>query len=193
MHNSRPDFDFCFCLYQDFQETQSDLEVILEFLEEYYKQNPLNALPPVTADKLSWTLEEDSCRQCWTCGEPPVSTETRPLKTLASDICENVHLLPLSVPIFQQRRTSAFAGARQAGGCQPKQTSIGVRVWATAKNGNETSNQIPCHSGREWWVLLFMVTTHGYYQHCSSPEGNMTNWAQKTSLLPSETADLPAV
>lgn len=27
-------------LYQDsFQETQSDLEVILEFLEEYYKQN----------------------------------------------------------------------------------------------------------------------------------------------------------
>lgn len=64
-----------FCLYQDFQETQSDLEVILEFLEEYYKQNPLNTLPPVTADKMSWTLEEDSCRQCWTCGEPPVSTE----------------------------------------------------------------------------------------------------------------------
>lgn len=149
MQNSRPEFDF-FCLYKDFQETQSDLEVILEFLEEYYKQNPLNTLPPVTADKMSWTLEEDSCRQCWTCSEPPVSTETRPLKTLASDTCENVHLLPLSVPIFQQRCTSAFAGARKASGCQPKQTSIGVRVWVTAKNCNETSNQIPCHSSREW-------------------------------------------
>lgn len=89
MQNSRPEFDFSFCLYQDFQETQSDLEVILEFLEEYYKQNTLNTPSPVTADKMSWTLEEDSCRQCWTCGEPPVSTKTRPLKphkTLASDI-----------------------------------------------------------------------------------------------------------
>lgn len=88
MQNSRPEFDI-FCLYQDFQETQSDLEVILEFLEEYYKQNTLNTLSPVTVDKLHWTLEEDSCQQCWTCSEPPVSTKTRPLKphkTLASDI-----------------------------------------------------------------------------------------------------------
>ncbi|XP_029681405.1 uncharacterized protein spi2 isoform X2 [Takifugu rubripes] len=55
----------------DFQETQSDLEVILEFLEEYYKQNTLNTLSPVTGDKENWTLEEDSCRQCWTCSAPP--------------------------------------------------------------------------------------------------------------------------
>ncbi|XP_056878343.1 transcription factor Spi-C [Takifugu flavidus] len=55
----------------DFQETQSDLEVILEFLEEYYKQNTLNTLSPVTVDKENWTLEEDSCRQCWTCSAPP--------------------------------------------------------------------------------------------------------------------------
>lgn len=77
------------CLYQDFQETQSDLEVILEFLEEYYKQNTLNTLSPVTVDKRYWTLEEDSCRQSWTCGEPPVSIKThhlKPHKTLASDI-----------------------------------------------------------------------------------------------------------
>lgn len=88
MQNSRPEFDFL-CFYQDFQETQSDLEVILEFLEEYYKQNTLNTLSPVTVDKMYWTLEEDSCGQCWTCGEPPVSTKTRPLKPhemLASDI-----------------------------------------------------------------------------------------------------------
>lgn len=69
----------CFCLYQDFQETQSDLEVILEFLEEYYKQNTLSTLSPVAVDKVYWTLEEDSCGQCWTFNEPPVSAKARTL------------------------------------------------------------------------------------------------------------------
>lgn len=88
MQNSRPEFD-CVCLYQDFQENQSDLEVILEFLEEYYKQNTLNTLSPVTVDKMYWTLEKDPCQQRWTCGELPVSTKTRafkPHKMLASNI-----------------------------------------------------------------------------------------------------------
>lgn len=30
---------FFYYLFDSFQETQSDLEVILEFLEEYYRQN----------------------------------------------------------------------------------------------------------------------------------------------------------
>ncbi|XP_041833162.1 uncharacterized protein spi2 [Melanotaenia boesemani] len=58
-----------------FQETQSDLEVILEFLEEYYRQNSAE-----NVDKMSWSagmpLDEGSvpmdqtCEQHWTCSEP---------------------------------------------------------------------------------------------------------------------------
>ncbi|XP_038595130.1 transcription factor Spi-C [Micropterus salmoides] len=47
-----------------FQETQSDLEVILEFLEEYYKQNTGE-----NVEKMYWT-ESESCEQRWTCYEP---------------------------------------------------------------------------------------------------------------------------
>lgn len=159
---------FFFCLYQDFQETQSDLEVILEFLEECYKQNTLNTMSPVTVDKGHWTLEEDSCRQVWTCGEPPVSMKARPLnphKTLTSDTHWNVHLLPLSAP--RQTCASVFTGTRQLSGWQPKQISSAVRAWITVKHYNEASNQTPLHSRREWWVLLFMVTRYCYCHLCS--------------------------
>ncbi|KAI3366697.1 hypothetical protein L3Q82_009374 [Scortum barcoo] len=49
-----------------FQETQSDLEVILEFLEEYYKQNTGE-----NVDKVYWTANGELCQQRWTCYEPP--------------------------------------------------------------------------------------------------------------------------
>ncbi|XP_068163560.1 transcription factor Spi-C [Antennarius striatus] len=48
-----------------FQETQTDLEVILEFLGEYYKQTAGE-----NVDKVYWTGEEESYQQCWTCYEP---------------------------------------------------------------------------------------------------------------------------
>ncbi|KAL3977217.1 mediator of RNA polymerase II transcription subunit 13 [Sarotherodon galilaeus] len=55
-----------------FQETQSDLEVILEFLEEYHRQN--NA----ENDKVRWTAMEErnvpadeTCKQLWAYYEPP--------------------------------------------------------------------------------------------------------------------------
>ncbi|XP_073336517.1 transcription factor Spi-B [Pagrus major] len=47
-------------------ETQTDLEVILEFLEEYYKQNNGE-----NVDKVHWTAEEESRQQCWMHYEPP--------------------------------------------------------------------------------------------------------------------------
>ncbi|XP_023263934.1 transcription factor Spi-C-like [Seriola lalandi dorsalis] len=58
-----------------FQETQSDLEVILEFLEEYYRQNTGE-----NVDKMYWAagvdersapVDEVSCEQRWTWYEPP--------------------------------------------------------------------------------------------------------------------------
>ncbi|XP_072233670.1 GA-binding protein alpha chain [Leuresthes tenuis] len=59
-----------------FQETQSDLEVILEFLEEYYRQNSAE-----NVDKVPWStgmpLEErpvpvdETDEQRWTCYEQP--------------------------------------------------------------------------------------------------------------------------
>ncbi|XP_031715150.1 transcription factor Spi-C [Anarrhichthys ocellatus] len=56
-----------------FQETQSDLEVILEFLEEYYRQHSggnvdkmyCTAVEPV--DERSAPVDEGSCEQRWTC------------------------------------------------------------------------------------------------------------------------------
>ncbi|KAM6896124.1 transcription factor Spi-B [Lycodopsis pacificus] len=59
-----------------FQDTQSDLEVILEFLEEYYRQHSggnvdkmyCTAVEPV--DERSAPVDEGSCEQRWTCSEP---------------------------------------------------------------------------------------------------------------------------
>ncbi|KAG8005568.1 Transcription factor Spi-C, partial [Nibea albiflora] len=53
------------------QESQSDLEVILEFLEEYYKQNAGE-----NVDKVYWTADGEPYEQHWMCYEPPVSNET---------------------------------------------------------------------------------------------------------------------
>ncbi|XP_067347156.1 transcription factor Spi-C [Channa argus] len=63
-------------LYQNsFQDTQSDLEVILEFLEEYYRQNAVD-----NVDKLCWTagvnersapVDDASCELRWASYEPP--------------------------------------------------------------------------------------------------------------------------
>ncbi|XP_026182884.1 transcription factor Spi-B isoform X2 [Mastacembelus armatus] len=56
-------------------ETQTDLEVILEFLEEYYRQNTGE-----NVNKMYWTTGKDdrrvsaddpSCEQHWTCYEQP--------------------------------------------------------------------------------------------------------------------------
>ncbi|XP_030004197.1 transcription factor Spi-C [Sphaeramia orbicularis] len=53
-----------------FQDTQTDLEVILEFLEEYYRENTGE-----NADKVYWTSgvpsNEASYEQHWTCYESP--------------------------------------------------------------------------------------------------------------------------
>ncbi|XP_027128240.1 transcription factor Spi-C [Larimichthys crocea] len=48
-------------------ETQSDLEVILEFLEEYYKQNAGE-----NVDKVYWTADGESYEQRWMCYESPI-------------------------------------------------------------------------------------------------------------------------
>nr|XP_046235707.1 transcription factor Spi-B isoform X2 [Scatophagus argus] len=61
-------------LMDSFQETQSDLEVILEFLEEYYKQNTIENVTNV-----NWTADEESRQQCWTCYEPPIKPALQPL------------------------------------------------------------------------------------------------------------------
>ncbi|KAM9705433.1 transcription factor Spi-B-like [Menidia menidia] len=65
-----------------FQESQSDLEVILEFLEEYYRQNSVE-----NGDKVSRStgvpLEErpmpvdEPCEQCWTFYGPASIKSTR--------------------------------------------------------------------------------------------------------------------
>ncbi|XP_051248787.1 transcription factor Spi-C [Dicentrarchus labrax] len=52
-------------MMNSFQETQSDLEVILEFLEEYYKQTTGE-----NVDKVHWTADKESCEQRWMCYEP---------------------------------------------------------------------------------------------------------------------------
>ncbi|XP_054862796.1 transcription factor Spi-B [Amphiprion ocellaris] len=52
-----------------FQDTQSDLEVILEFLEEYYRQTAAE-----NVNKVCWTggvPVDETCEQRWTCCEPP--------------------------------------------------------------------------------------------------------------------------
>lgn len=75
------------------------MEVILEFLEEYYKQNAgengkrkawrincntyrhicsSSTLLLVTADKVHWAADEDSRQHGWTYYEPPVSIKTSP-------------------------------------------------------------------------------------------------------------------
>lgn len=78
------------------QETQTDLEVILEFLEEYYKQSSgengktmawiiIQTIFPFTwahvlslsVEKVPWLADEEPCQQAWMCYEPPVSTETK--------------------------------------------------------------------------------------------------------------------
>nr|XP_054595745.1 DNA-binding protein Ets97D isoform X2 [Nothobranchius furzeri] len=52
-----------------FQDSQSDLEVILEFLEEYYRQNTTEnaATVPVHERPVDGS---QPCEQCWTCFEP---------------------------------------------------------------------------------------------------------------------------
>ncbi|XP_040008671.1 transcription factor Spi-B [Xiphias gladius] len=59
-----------------FQDTQSDLEVILEFLEDYYRQNTGENGDKVYCaagvDERSAPVDGASCEQCWTCCEPPV-------------------------------------------------------------------------------------------------------------------------
>nr|XP_054595744.1 DNA-binding protein Ets97D isoform X1 [Nothobranchius furzeri] len=56
-----------------FQDSQSDLEVILEFLEEYYRQNTTEnaATVPVHERPVDGS---QPCEQCWTCFEPSVRT-----------------------------------------------------------------------------------------------------------------------
>ncbi|XP_029318360.1 transcriptional regulator Erg [Cottoperca gobio] len=59
-----------------FQESQSDLEVILEFLEEYYRQNTAEKVDEVyriagvPVDERCAPV--DSCEQRWTCYDPPI-------------------------------------------------------------------------------------------------------------------------
>ncbi|CAJ1054761.1 transcription factor Spi-C isoform X1 [Xyrichtys novacula] len=52
-----------------FQESQTDLEVILEFLEEYYRQHSGE-----NAVKANWTAAEESCEQQWMCSEQTIIT-----------------------------------------------------------------------------------------------------------------------
>ncbi|XP_071359138.1 transcription factor Spi-B [Trachinotus anak] len=71
-----------------FQETQSDLEVILEFLEEYYRQNTGEHVDKVycTAgmDERSAPVDEASREQRWTWYEPP-NIKPAPQPFLAHD------------------------------------------------------------------------------------------------------------
>ncbi|KAK5876541.1 hypothetical protein CesoFtcFv8_025884 [Champsocephalus esox] len=53
-----------------YHESQSDLEVILEFLEEYYRQHAAEKGAPV--DERCSTLEAEPCEQRWMCYEPPI-------------------------------------------------------------------------------------------------------------------------
>ncbi|XP_065807656.1 transcription factor Spi-C [Labrus bergylta] len=53
-------------MMDSYPDTHSDLEVILEFLEEYYRQNAGEI-----ASKVNWTTGEGSCDQHCMCNEPP--------------------------------------------------------------------------------------------------------------------------
>ncbi|KAI4803401.1 hypothetical protein KUCAC02_006950 [Chaenocephalus aceratus] len=61
-----------------YQESQSDLEVILEFLEEYYRQHAAEKVDDVywfagaPVDERCSTLEAEPCEQRWMCYEPPI-------------------------------------------------------------------------------------------------------------------------
>uniref|UniRef100_UPI0037E7AF76 transcription factor Spi-C n=1 Tax=Semicossyphus pulcher TaxID=241346 RepID=UPI0037E7AF76 len=88
-----------------FQETQTDLEVILEFLEEYYRQSTGE-----NVDKLS----EGTCEQCWTYNEPPIiKPALQPL--LAHDVPPSLSqntTASLSEPNFvSTRQQSKAAGS----------------------------------------------------------------------------------
>ncbi|XP_049617572.1 transcription factor Spi-C [Syngnathus scovelli] len=50
-----------------YQEAQSDLEVILEFLEEYHRQNTDNA----TVQQDASAVDDQTREQCWRPSEPP--------------------------------------------------------------------------------------------------------------------------
>lgn len=137
-----------------FQETQTDLEVILEFLEEYYKQNNrengkkmliiiflttdlISVFQPFflvfsfsTVDKVYWTAEEQSHQHCWTYYEPPVSFFFfSPQKTLITLPFKAAQCYAICFPIVSfitehQTCSSAFAGTRRPSSSEPKHNTI---------------------------------------------------------------------
>ncbi|XP_056132674.1 transcription factor Spi-B [Lampris incognitus] len=106
-----------------FQENQSDLEVILDFLEEYYRQSY-----PADADDVNWMrsapVEEPSCEQGWIGCEPPIpapvlqpvlsqdATGTPSQNTGTLSACgSQPHLLPAGQP-STHHTTAARAGRK---------------------------------------------------------------------------------
>ncbi|XP_034382355.1 transcription factor Spi-B [Cyclopterus lumpus] len=104
-----------------FQETQSDLEVILEFLEEYYRQHTGG-----NVDKMYWTavepgddgsapVDEGWCEQRWTGSEPATSKpELEPL--LAHDappaLCQKT-TTTTTTPLCERGSLTNFVSTRQ--------------------------------------------------------------------------------
>ncbi|XP_029901185.1 transcription factor Spi-B-like [Myripristis murdjan] len=112
-------------LYQNsFQENQTDLEVILDFLEEYYRQNT-GGDPRGKVDEVYWTrhlpADETSPEQPWTGCEPP---RTKPAlqQVLAHDAppTPNQNTATLSehgsLPNFVPARQSSKRHTTAAGG-----------------------------------------------------------------------------
>ncbi|XP_018542584.1 transcription factor Spi-C [Lates calcarifer] len=117
-------------MMNSFQETQSDLEVILEFLEEYYRQNTGENVEkvywPAGVDESSAPVDEASCEQCWMCHEPNI--KPAPQLFLAHD----------SPPTHSQNTTAAilsehgsvpnFVSTRQSTKHQATATGSGRKV-----------------------------------------------------------------
>ncbi|XP_041820390.1 transcription factor Spi-C [Chelmon rostratus] len=110
------DFELFIIHQNSLQETQSDLEVILEFLEEYYKQNTGE-----NEDKVYWTADGESWEQRWTCYEPPnIKPALQPLlahdappalsQNTTATLCERG-----SVPNFVSTRQPTKHAATAAG------------------------------------------------------------------------------
>ncbi|XP_040886595.1 transcription factor Spi-C [Toxotes jaculatrix] len=110
-----------------FQETQSDLEVILEFLEEYYRQNTGENVDKVSftagMDERSAPMDEASCEQRWTCYEPP-NIKPAPQPFLAPPaLCQNT-----TATLSEHGSLPNFVSTRQSTKHQATATGSGRKV-----------------------------------------------------------------
>ncbi|XP_037099544.1 transcription factor Spi-C isoform X1 [Syngnathus acus] len=86
-----------------YQEAQSDLEVILEFLEEYHRHNTDNA----TVQQDASAVDDQTREQCWRPSEPPSipgGPEAVPCETPAASVTTRQ---------LSKQQASAAAGGRK--------------------------------------------------------------------------------